>query len=80
MSAFVAGFRAAGANPTRASFMKAMSGMTNFDANGLLAPEKVNFRDYAPARVCMWAARLEGVSFSVVPGTPICAPNVKFAG
>ena len=80
MSAFVAGLGAAGPNPTRASFMKAMSMITNFDANGLLAPEKVNFRDYAPARVCMWAARLEGESFSVVPGTPICAPNMKLAG
>jgi branched-chain amino acid transport system substrate-binding protein len=78
MSALVAGLRAAGPNPTQASFIKAMSGITNFDADGLLAPEKINFHDYAPATGCLWVARLNGKKFFVMPGTPICAGNVKF--
>jgi len=80
MVAFAAGLKAAGANPTRASFMKAMDGITNYDAGGLLAPEKISFHDYAPAIGCVWVALLKGESFSVAPGMPICAPNVKVAG
>ncbi len=77
MSAFVAGLKAAGPNPTRESFMKAMRGIKDFDAEGLLAPNKVNFSDYAPSTGCLWVARLEGEKFVVVPGTPICGRFVK---
>jgi branched-chain amino acid transport system substrate-binding protein len=80
MVAFAAGLTAAGANPTRASFMKAMDGIKNYDANGLLAPEKISFHDYAPATGCIWVAVLKGETFSVAPGMPICAPNVKVTG
>jgi branched-chain amino acid transport system substrate-binding protein len=80
MVAFAAGLKAAGANPTRASFMKAMDGIKNYDANGLLAPEKISFHDYAPATGCIWVAVLKGETFSVAPGMPICAPNVKVTG
>jgi hypothetical protein len=27
---------------------------------------------------CLWVARLTGKQYSVVPGTPICAPTLKF--
>jgi len=57
-----------------------VNGYTIKYANGLLAPEKISFHDYAPATGCMWVALLMGESFSVVPGMPICAPNVKVAG
>jgi branched-chain amino acid transport system substrate-binding protein len=80
MVAFAAGLKAAGANPTRASFMTAMDGIKNYDANGLLAPEKISFHDYAPAIGCIWVALLKGESFSVDPGMPVCAPNVKVTG
>jgi branched-chain amino acid transport system substrate-binding protein len=79
LTAFVAGLKAAGPSPTRQTFMKAMSGITNFDASGLLAPEKISFRNYAPATGCLWVAQLKGAKFFVVPGTPICAQLVKFA-
>jgi branched-chain amino acid transport system substrate-binding protein len=78
LSAFVAGLKAAGPNPTRQSFMQAMSGIKNFNAGGLLAPEQINFRNYAPTTGCLWVARLNGEKFSVVPGTPICSALVKF--
>jgi branched-chain amino acid transport system substrate-binding protein len=78
MGAFVAGLKATGPQPTRQSFIKAMSQIKNFDADGLLAPEKINFRDYTPVTGCLWVARLIGKHVSAVPGTPICAPLVKF--
>jgi len=80
LTAFVAGLKAAGANPTRQSFMAAMSKITNYDAGGLLAPEKLSFRDYTPANGCLWVAQLRGSKFFVMPGTPICSPSVKFKG
>jgi branched-chain amino acid transport system substrate-binding protein len=79
MSAFVAGLRAAGANPTRQSFMKAIGKISNFDADGLLVPNKIAFHNYAPSSSCVWVVQLKGEKFSVVPGTPICAPLVKFS-
>ena len=80
LTAFVAGLQAAGPNPTRQNFMQAMSKITNYDAGGLLAPEKISFRNYAPATACLWVAQLKGEKFAVVPGTPICSQLVKFNG
>src|SRR5215469_1983593 len=78
LTAFVAGLKAAGPSPTQQGFMQAMSKITNYDAGGLLAPEKISFRNYAPPTGCLWVAKLTGEKFSVVSGTPICAQNVKF--
>jgi len=80
LTAFVTGLKAAGPNPTRQSFMAAMSKITNYDANGLLAPEKINFRDYTPGTGCLWVAQLRGSKFFVMPNTPICSPSVKVNG
>jgi branched-chain amino acid transport system substrate-binding protein len=78
LTGFVAGLKATGPNPTDQSFIKAMSQIKDFDGGGLLAPEKINFRDYAPSSGCLWAAKLTGQKFTVVPGTPICAGMLKF--
>ena len=80
LTAFVAGVKAAGSNPTKQSFMQAMSKITNYDAGGLLAPEKISFRNYTPASGCLWVAQLRGQKFFVMPGTPICSQLVKFNG
>ena len=79
LTAFVAGLKAAGANPTKQSFMTALGKITNFNAGGLLAPEKISFHDYAPASSCLWVAKLTGEKFSDVAGTPICSQYVKFS-
>jgi branched-chain amino acid transport system substrate-binding protein len=71
------GLKAAGANPTRASFMKAMNAITDYDGDGLLAPEKISFHNYTPATSCIWVSKLSGTAFSPVQGTPVCAGNVK---
>jgi branched-chain amino acid transport system substrate-binding protein len=82
VSAFVAGLKAAGANPTQKSFMTALRGVTGFDADGLLAPGKVDFNDYesigtaAGPGGCMFVAQLNGKAFSVVPGTPLCGKTL----
>ncbi|MDT3439941.1 ABC transporter substrate-binding protein [Pseudofrankia sp. BMG5.37] len=76
-SAATAGLKAAGANPTSGSLMNALAGIKDFDADGLLAPLKVNFRNYAPSQTCIWAARLSGQEFHVIEGTPVCAPTAK---
>jgi branched-chain amino acid transport system substrate-binding protein len=80
LTAFVAGLKAAGSNPTKQSFMQAMSKITNYDASGLLAPEKISFRNYTPASGCLWVAQLRGQKFFVMPGTPTCSQLVKFNG
>src|SRR6202012_134078 len=48
MAAIVAGLKAAGANPTSASFSTALRGIKDFDADGLLSPNKVDFSSYTP--------------------------------
>ena len=78
LTAFVAGLRAAGANPTRQSFMAAMSRITNFNAEGLLAPSTVNFRNYTPATGCAYVVTLKGSKFVLLPNMPLCGQNVKF--
>jgi branched-chain amino acid transport system substrate-binding protein len=78
LTAFVTGLKAAGPNLTRQSFMAAMSNITNYDAGGLLAPEKISFRNYTPGTGCLWVATLKGSKFFVVPGMPLCGQNVKF--
>src|SRR5215470_14253148 len=78
LTAFVAGLRAAGANPTRQSFMAAMSKITNYDAEGLLAPPAVNFRNYTPANGCLDLVTLKGPKYVLLPNMPVCGPVVKF--
>jgi branched-chain amino acid transport system substrate-binding protein len=81
-SALVAGLKAAGKNPTQASFMKSLRGITDFDADGLLAPAKVNFSDYSPFGTasgpggCLFVVQLKGSAFKNTPGSPICGTTV----
>jgi branched-chain amino acid transport system substrate-binding protein len=74
MSAFVAGLKASGANPSRDTFMTAMRAVKGFDADGLLAPGKVDFDSYDSLSTggCLFVAVLHASKFSVVPGTPLC--------
>jgi branched-chain amino acid transport system substrate-binding protein len=78
LSAFAAGLKAAGTNPTRQSFMAAMNKITNFTAGGLLTPP-VNFRDYTPTNGCLYVVKLTGSKFVELPGMPMCGAEVKFS-
>jgi branched-chain amino acid transport system substrate-binding protein len=73
-SAIAAGIKAAGSNPSRESFMKAMQGIHDFDANGLLSPGTVDFTNLSPDTACIFSAKLQGSKF--VPVTPVCGKTV----
>jgi branched-chain amino acid transport system substrate-binding protein len=75
-SGFVAGLKAAGPNPSRTAFMNALRKVNDFDEDGLLAPEKVDFSNYAPNQQCIWAVKLEGKVFTPVTGNPFCSGTV----
>ncbi|HVW41357.1 MAG TPA: ABC transporter substrate-binding protein [Amycolatopsis sp.] len=77
-----AGLRAAGNNPTQKSFTDALRKVNNFDADGLLAPGKVDFNNFsqtpggAGAAGCLFAARVQGDKFVPVEGLPLCGGAV----
>ena len=81
-AAVAAGLKAAGANVTQKSFMTALRGIHNFNADGLLSPGTVNFSNLnqnaggAGAAGCIFAAQLEGTKFLPVSGTPMCGQAV----
>ena len=73
---FVTGLKAAGANPTPASFISAMQGITHYDAAGLYGSYSIGFsmaqRGAASAQ-CVWMTQFSGSSFQLVAGAdPIC--------
>jgi branched-chain amino acid transport system substrate-binding protein len=78
MAGFVHGLKAAGTNPTRASFMTALRAVTDFDVDGLMSPLKVNFSNYSPDQTCLWVVKLQGKKFVPQPKIPYCGQ--KLAG
>ncbi|MGX7680990.1 ABC transporter substrate-binding protein [Jatrophihabitans sp. DSM 45814] len=77
MTAFAAGLKAAGDNPTPESFSVAMRQIKDFDAEGLLAV-KVNFSDYSPSKQCSFYVKLSGDKFVPVTGLdPICGTKIS---
>jgi branched-chain amino acid transport system substrate-binding protein len=80
MSGFVTGLKAAGANPTRENFMSSLRAVKDFDADGLLAPNKIDFGNYRPSQVCNYYVQLEGQTFKNVPKSPYCAGVVPLSG
>jgi len=73
---FVTGLKAAGANPTPASFISAMQGITHYDAAGLYGSYSIGFslgQRGAASNTCTWMTQFSGSSFDLVPGAdPIC--------
>lgn len=78
LTLFATGLKAAGPNPTQASLITALRHLKNYDADGLLAPNKIDFSNYTPQSRCFWVVRLEGRTFHVVPGSPFCGKDEKF--
>jgi branched-chain amino acid transport system substrate-binding protein len=75
-SGFVAGLKASGPNPSRQAYMAALRKVNNFDEDGLLAPLKVDFSNYAPSQGCLWVVKLEGKTFIPVPQSPFCSGTI----
>jgi branched-chain amino acid transport system substrate-binding protein len=74
----VAGLKAAGSNPTQASFINAMLGIRSYDAAGLFGSHTIGFGmdqrgQAAGAGNCLWVTKYVGDSFQLVPGAdPVC--------
>jgi ABC-type branched-subunit amino acid transport system substrate-binding protein len=73
----VQGLKAAGSNPTHASLINALSGITDFTADGLLGSHSLSMADRAASEIgvdgCTYITKLSGSSFQLVPNAdPIC--------
>jgi branched-chain amino acid transport system substrate-binding protein len=80
MSGFAAGLKAAGPSPSREKFSSSLRAINDFDADGLLAPEKVSFSNYSPSQVCEFYVKLQDKTFQNVSGSPFCAGVVPVSG
>jgi branched-chain amino acid transport system substrate-binding protein len=83
MIAFALGIKAAGPTLTRDSFMAALRGVHDFNADGLLSPGSVDFSNLSQigtgsgAAGCIFGAQLVGQKFVPVAGSPVCGKNVS---
>jgi branched-chain amino acid transport system substrate-binding protein len=71
----VQGLEGAGANPTQASTIKALSHITNYDAEGLWGGHQtVNWGERPQGPVeCQWMTKLSGSTFHLISGAdPVC--------
>jgi branched-chain amino acid transport system substrate-binding protein len=74
---FVTGLKAAGPNPTQASFINAMLGIDHYDAAGLYGSSySIGFgmaQRGAGSSLCTWMTQFSGSTFQLVPGAdPVC--------
>jgi ABC-type branched-subunit amino acid transport system substrate-binding protein len=82
VDAFVQGLKVAGSNPSQASFINAMLGITNFNGVGLYGSHSVSFAldtrgQVSGADNCIWNTQYKGTTFNLVPGQdPICGETV----
>ena len=82
IDALVAGLKVAGPNPTQASLINAMLGITNFDPAGLWGGRTTSFAlagrgETAGGDNCTWITQYKGTSFHLVPGLdPQCGTLV----
>jgi branched-chain amino acid transport system substrate-binding protein len=82
VDALVTGLRAAGPNPTQASLINAMLGITHYDGTGLFGSHSTGFSmsqrgQAAGIDNCTWAIQYLGSQFHVVSGAdPICGSVV----
>jgi ABC-type branched-subunit amino acid transport system substrate-binding protein len=83
VDAFVTGLKAAGSNPTQASFINTMLGITHYDAAGLYGSHSIGFamnqRGQAfGADNCIWIAKYQGSTFHLVSGMePVCGSVIS---
>jgi branched-chain amino acid transport system substrate-binding protein len=73
----VKGLQVAGQNPTRASFIKNLTAVTNWNANGLLAsPVSFNHFGTSEPMRCEWFVQVSGNTFkSINNGQPVCGKS-----
>jgi branched-chain amino acid transport system substrate-binding protein len=75
---FLAGLKAAGRNPTQASFINAMASIRHYDGAGLYGSHSIGFAmdqrgQGAGADNCVWVTKYSGLTFQLVSGAdPVC--------
>ena len=80
--ALVQGLNAAGPDPSQASFINAMLGLTDYNADGLYGSHSLSFAlsqrgEAAGVDNCSWVTKFSGSTFHLVPGMdPICGQTV----
>jgi branched-chain amino acid transport system substrate-binding protein len=78
LAAFARGIQAAGSNLSQANYMDSLRKVTGYDAEGLLAPNKIDFSSYDPPEQCSWYVKLQGNKFVPVTGlAPICGKKLS---
>jgi branched-chain amino acid transport system substrate-binding protein len=82
---FVAGLKAAGPNPTQASYINTMLGIRQYNAAGLFGSHTIGFGmdqrgQAAGADNCIWVTKYSGTTFQLVPGAdPVCGTTIAGA-
>jgi branched-chain amino acid transport system substrate-binding protein len=74
----IKGLQLAGPNPTRAGVIKALRGVTSYNANGLL-PQSWNYStDFGKddAKSCTWVMKAEKSGFVPVSSQPFCGTDI----
>jgi branched-chain amino acid transport system substrate-binding protein len=84
VDALVWGLKGAGADPTRASLISALSKITNYDGAGLLGSHTISFamadrgKGGPGADNCLWVTLFKGNTFSLVKGAdPVCGTVIS---
>jgi branched-chain amino acid transport system substrate-binding protein len=82
VDALVQGLKGAGKNPTQASLINAMLGITDYTAAGLYGSHSIGWAmnqrgQYEGADNCIYFLQYEGTTFHIVPGdAPLCGQNL----
>ncbi|HEY3943059.1 MAG TPA: ABC transporter substrate-binding protein [Acidimicrobiales bacterium] len=76
----IKGLELAGANPTRAAFIKNLRNLSSYDAGGIL-PTTVSFRNFGtpkmlPKTDCSYFMQLKGKQFVAYGGRPVCGTTI----
>ena len=73
----IKGIEGAGSNPTRASVVKSLRSIKNYNGNGLVA-NTINFSTVFghDLPVCVWALRAEKTGFVPTRSTPYCGTDI----
>jgi branched-chain amino acid transport system substrate-binding protein len=74
----IQGLKLAGANPTRASFEQGLTGLTSFDAGGVITPV-TSVQGWVNPNLCTYFLHLNGTTLSAVPasGNAICGTVIS---
>jgi branched-chain amino acid transport system substrate-binding protein len=73
-----AGLKAvAKANPTSAEYIKALAGVKDFDADGAISPDKIDYSQYNVKYSCLWMVTLQGAAFVPAKGSPFCGTATR---